>query len=97
LVLEADRVTEARIAFGGMAATPRRAAKAEAALVGRRFDRAALDAACSALEEDFHPFTDWRATAAYRMAAAQGLLRRVWYERAGQAVYPGRSVAEALP
>ncbi|MBZ8144172.1 xanthine dehydrogenase small subunit, partial [Rubrivivax gelatinosus] len=54
LRLDADgRVAELRIAFGGMAATVKRAAAAEAALAGRRWDEAALRAAQAALEADY--------------------------------------------
>jgi xanthine dehydrogenase small subunit len=82
LKLERGRVTEARIAFGGMAATPKRAAKAEAALVGKAFDPAAIDSAVAALAEDFAPITDMRASKDYRLKAAQNLLRRFHLENA---------------
>ena len=52
---ERGKVAEARIAFGGMAATPKRAAKAEAALAGSAFDAAAVERAVAALAEDFAP------------------------------------------
>jgi xanthine dehydrogenase small subunit len=73
-------VREARIAFGGMAATPKRAAQAEAALRGRAWDEAALGDAMAALALDYAPLSDMRATGSYRMQAAQNLLRRFWYE-----------------
>jgi xanthine dehydrogenase small subunit len=72
----AGLVTEARLAFGGMAATPKRAAAAEAALLGRAFDEAAADEAAAALEQDFTPLDDWRASARYRLLVAGNLLRR---------------------
>ena len=72
----AGLVTEARLAFGGMAATPKRAANAEAALLGRAFDEAAADEAAAALEQDFTPLDDWRASARYRLLVAGNLLRR---------------------
>jgi xanthine dehydrogenase small subunit len=76
----ADVVVAARLAFGGMAATVQRAAHAEAALIGARWDEAALVAAQAALTRDFKPLTDMRASAAYRMQVAQNLLRRFWLE-----------------
>ncbi|ETX28584.1 xanthine dehydrogenase small subunit [Roseivivax isoporae] len=79
------RITSARIAFGGMAATPRRAPRAEAALEGRPFDAAAFEAAAEALGDDFAPLTDWRASAGYRRLAAQNLLRRFHLEQSGAA------------
>jgi xanthine dehydrogenase small subunit len=78
--LEEGVVRAARIAFGGMAATPKRAARAEAALQGRRWDEAALLDAIAALAQDYAPLSDMRASSAYRLQAAQNLLRRYWFE-----------------
>ena len=77
-------VDEARIAFGGMAATPKRARQAELRLIGRPLSSDTLEAAARALTDDFTPLTDLRATAAYRMHVAQNLLRRFWLETSGQ-------------
>jgi xanthine dehydrogenase small subunit len=74
---EAGVVAEARLAFGGVGATVLRAAGAEAALVGRPFDEAAVAAAAAALARDIAPLSDWRGSAAYRLAVAQGLLARL--------------------
>jgi xanthine dehydrogenase small subunit len=82
LRLERGKVAEARIAFGGMAATPKRAAKAEAALVGKAFDNTAVEHAVAALAADFAPITDMRASAHYRLLAAQNMLRRFHLESA---------------
>ncbi|MDW8470163.1 MAG: xanthine dehydrogenase small subunit [Burkholderiales bacterium] len=60
----------ARFGFGGMAATPARAARAEAA-----WPRG-VEPACAALAEDFAPISDHRGSASYRLAAAQALLRK---------------------
>jgi xanthine dehydrogenase small subunit len=73
-------IRAARIAFGGMAATPKRAAQAEACLLGREWNEAALEAAVAALASDYAPLTDMRASSRYRMQAAQNLLRRFWFE-----------------
>ncbi len=78
LTLDQGRVAAARIAYGGMAATPRRALGAEQALIGRRWSEAAVEAAAAALTEDFRPIGDWRASAAYRTQIAGNLLRRFW-------------------
>ena len=75
-------VTEAVLAFGGMAATPKRAAGAEAALIGKPFDATAADAAASALASDFAPLDDWRASARYRITVAANLIRRFQIETA---------------
>ena len=81
LTFDGDIVAEARLAFGGMAGTPSRAAAAEAALVGRRWDEAAAEAGAAALARDFTPLSDVRGSAAYRLVSAQNLLRRLWRER----------------
>ena len=75
LTLDGRRIVAARIAYGGMAATPKRAAAAEAALIGASLNReASWDAALTALAGDFQPLTDQRASAAYRALVARNLL-----------------------
>jgi xanthine dehydrogenase small subunit len=74
------KVSAVRIAFGGMAATPKRAALAEAALLGQNWDEASVRAAMLALAQDFAPLSDMRASSAYRMKTAQNLLYRYWLE-----------------
>ncbi|WP_299850236.1 xanthine dehydrogenase small subunit [uncultured Roseovarius sp.] len=83
--VEGDRISEARVVFGGMAATPKRAASAEAALVGQPWSEATFDTAAEALPRDFAPLSDWRASSNYRMRAAQNLLRRFFLEHDGAA------------
>ena len=70
------KITDARIAFGGMAGTPKRAPLSEAALVGRSWSFDTIQTAAATLAEDFAPLSDMRASTAYRMDAAQGQLRR---------------------
>ena len=83
--VESGMIAETRIAFGGMAATLKRAAKAEAALLGQPFVEASYEAAAEAVAEDFAPLSDWRATAEYRSLVAGNLFRRFWAEQgAGQ-------------
>ncbi len=81
-------ISNARIAFGGMAATPKRAAAAEAALNGQPWSRASFEAAALALVEDFNPLTDWRASSDYRMLTAQNLLLRFFLENDAQTDSP---------
>jgi xanthine dehydrogenase small subunit len=80
LEIEQGVVRQARIALGGMAATPKRALATERALVGRRLDAEALAAAQAALQQDFMPIGDMRASAAYRSLAAGNLLKRYFLE-----------------
>ncbi len=77
---QGDRITEARIAYGGMAATPKRAAHAEAALTGQPFAEAAFRRAMTALALDFQPIGDMRASATYRLKVAQNLLLKAYVE-----------------
>jgi xanthine dehydrogenase small subunit len=83
LTLQDGAVAAARVAFGGMAATPRRAGACEAALIGRPWTRETVEAAARALVEDFQPISDLRASAAYRALAAANLLRKEFAETAG--------------
>jgi xanthine dehydrogenase small subunit len=74
------KVTEARLAYGGMAATPSRARHTEAALVGRPWTEATVEEALSRLDEDFKPLTDHRGSAWYRAQVAKNLLRGFFLE-----------------
>lgn len=76
-------MTVARLAYGGMAATPKRAATAETALVGQPWTAETVARATVALASDFTPLTDWRATADYRLKVAANLLRRFHLETTG--------------
>ena len=78
--LDGGVVRTVRLAFGGMAAVVQRAAKAEAALVGQPWTMESIRAAQRALESDFTPLSDMRASAAYRRQAAGNLLERFWVE-----------------
>jgi len=78
--LDGGTVRDARIAFGGMAATPKRAALAEAALNGKPWSEENLAVAMAALAQDYKPLSDMRASSEYRMKTAQNLLRRFWFE-----------------
>ncbi len=76
-------VAGARIAFGGMAGIPKRAHAVEAALTGRPWIEATIEAALPAFAGDFQPIDDMRASAGYRLRAAQNLLRRYFLEDRG--------------
>lgn len=74
------RITEPRIAYGGMAATPKRALAAEAALAGAPLVQASFEAAAQVLAGDYTPLSDMRASAGYRQTTAANLLRRAGLE-----------------
>lgn len=84
LQIEQGVIQQARVAFGGMAETPRRASACEQQLAGQRFDLRTLENACRALEQDFQPLSDFRASAAYRLQLAKNLLRRYYYQLSGE-------------
>ena len=86
ITIEGDHITAARIAFGGMAATPKRAPKTEAALIGADLsDERSWSHAIVALSEDYQPIDDIRATADYRRQMAGVLLKKAMLEIAGHA------------
>jgi len=97
LELDGGIVKQARIAFGGMAATPKRAALAEAALQGRAWDESAMKDAMAALAQDYAPLTDMRASNTYRMQGAQNLLRRFWLETRVENPLPAEAVNVFAP
>ncbi|MCB1419115.1 MAG: xanthine dehydrogenase small subunit, partial [Notoacmeibacter sp.] len=78
-------VAQIHVAYGGMAATPKRASAVEKALTGKPWTQATVDAALDAFETDYQPLTDMRASAAYRMIVAKNLLRRFFLETSGGA------------
>jgi xanthine dehydrogenase small subunit len=82
--VEGRRIAGARVACGGMAATPKRATGAERAMVGVNLDDPARwRPAREALARDFTPLTDQRASAAYRTAVAANLLEKTLIEVSG--------------
>ncbi|WJH40503.1 xanthine dehydrogenase small subunit [Aliirhizobium terrae] len=84
LALDEDGLVETiRIAFGGMAATPKRAKSVEEALTGRPWTWSVIAAVRDAFDDDYQPLTDWRATSEYRSLTAKNLLTRFFLETAG--------------
>ncbi|WP_067215420.1 xanthine dehydrogenase small subunit [Marinomonas gallaica] len=81
IALKDGKVNDVRLGFGGMAATPARALKAEQALIGQSFTEQGILAAQKALAEDFSPIDDVRASGAYRLKVAQNLLLRAVLEQ----------------
>ncbi|MGR3491177.1 MAG: xanthine dehydrogenase small subunit, partial [Shimia sp.] len=93
ITMQGETITNARIAFGGMAGTPCRAPKTEAALTGAPLTRDTLATAQAALTEDYTPLSDMRASAAYRMTSAQNMLGRIFCTENSSAT----SVLEVMP
>ncbi|PMS16513.1 xanthine dehydrogenase small subunit [Trinickia dabaoshanensis] len=79
-IADGDTIRSPRIAFGGMAATPKRATGAEGVLADASWHEATAQAAMQALARDYAPLSDMRATSEYRLQTAQNLLYRFWLE-----------------
>lgn len=93
LTLHDGTVSAARICFGGMAGTPKRAAATEASLSGKPWTEGIVALAQKALDTDYQPLTDWRASAEYRSLSARNLLMRFFLETQGQSIQLRRFAA----
>jgi xanthine dehydrogenase small subunit len=85
ITVENGTITAARIAFGGMAGTPHRATRVEAALTGAAWDATTIARAAAEFGKDYTPISDMRASAGYRLEAARNMLVRYYYESLGTA------------
>lgn len=83
ITCENDRITGARLAYGGMAGIPKRAQAAEAALLGQPFTETTMRGAMTAMAKDFSPLSDMRASKGYRLETAQNLLLRYFHDMNG--------------
>jgi xanthine dehydrogenase small subunit len=79
------RVVQAAVGAGGVAATPARAPRTEAALLGQPWEAATVQQAMQVLRDEFMPLSDHRASADYRRQVLGNLLQRFWRESQGQA------------
>jgi xanthine dehydrogenase small subunit len=86
LKVEGGKVGSLRVVYGGMAATTKRALNVEQTLIGKPWTAASLAEIDDAIAKDFQPLTDFRGTAAYRLRAATGLIRRLQIEATTDAV-----------
>ena len=85
LTLSDGKVGDARVAYGGMAATPVRVTAVEDALRGKAWTLETARAAAGALDRALSPMTDMRGSADYRRSAGRNLLLRLWHESTGGA------------
>ncbi len=86
VVMNGDVVGDARIAFGGMAATSQRCLEAEQALIGQRLDATAAGRIAALVTDHFSPLSDWRGSAEYRIKVAANLCQRFVRDIAGEQV-----------
>ncbi|MBB6559437.1 xanthine dehydrogenase small subunit [Acidovorax soli] len=84
LDIEGGVVRRASIGAGGVAATPARARHTEAALTGQPWSAETVRKAADALQAEFSPISDMRASGAYRRTVLASLLQRFWLESQGQ-------------
>ncbi|MCL6285945.1 xanthine dehydrogenase small subunit [Ruegeria sp. 2012CJ41-6] len=85
IIVQDGVVTDARIAFGGMAGIPKRATTVEAALLNQPWTIETITAAQSGFDADFTPLSDMRASAEYRLETARAMLERYFAESQGAA------------
>jgi xanthine dehydrogenase small subunit len=83
LHVENGHINAVRIGAGGVAATPVRALKTEAALLGQVWNETSLQQAQTVIQQEFSPLSDLRASASYRRQILAQLLRRAWLESTG--------------
>ena len=77
-------VSHASVGAGGVAATPARAKQAEAALLGQPWNATTVQAAAAALQAEFSPISDMRASGNYRKHVLASLMQRFWLESQGK-------------
>ncbi len=70
-------LSNVRVAFGAVAPTPVRAPRTEAALEGKRLDRATTDAAAQVAHDEVKPIDDVRASAWYRRELIRNMTKRM--------------------
>lgn len=75
------RVQHVRLAYGGVAAIPKRATRTEALLLGEVLGDALVERARAMLVEEFAPISDHRADADYRRALAGNLFAKFVAEK----------------
>ena len=80
LEIKNKKIKNIKIAFGGMAETPKRAKNCERTLINSLISREVIDKAKKALERDFKPISDMRASGKYRKLIAKNLLEKCFLE-----------------
>jgi xanthine dehydrogenase small subunit len=98
VTVEHGRISEAKVAFGGMAGIPKRAKSVEDKLLGLSLaDTGRWREAAEAVGTDFIPLTDLRASADYRARVAGNLIIKTLAEIAGVAPHVTRISDRRMP
>ena len=74
------KIKNIRIAYGGMASIPKRAKYCEKILLNSHINEQVINKAKKAIEQDFRPISDMRASAKYRLIVAKNLLHKCFLE-----------------
>ncbi|MBU0489372.1 MAG: xanthine dehydrogenase small subunit [Bacteroidetes bacterium] len=82
-LLAGNKVGEIILAFGGMAATTKRAVKTEKFLSGKTWTQENIDKAIVILETEFKPLSDARTDAETRLIIAGNLLKQFYFDSVG--------------
>ena len=80
LLIENKKIKKIKIAYGGMAEIPKRALSCERVLLNSSITKNIIDRAKNALEKDFFPISDMRASGKYRKIIAKNLLEKCFLE-----------------
>ena len=80
LEVQNKKIKSIRVAYGGMASIPKRAKSCETILLNSPMTEATIIKAKEALERDFRPISDMRASGKYRMMVAKNLLHKCFLE-----------------
>jgi xanthine dehydrogenase small subunit len=76
-------IADIKIAYGGLAAVPKRAIRCETALTGREWNEDTVQSGVEWLDQDFSPISDMRSSAEYRRQVCGNLLRRFYLDSTG--------------
>ena len=80
LEIKNKKIKNIKIAYGGMASTPKRAINCEKILINKNISEENIEKAKKILEKDFKPINDMRASKNYRMEIAKNLLMKCFIE-----------------
>ena len=80
ITIKKKKIKNIKIAYGGMSAIPKRAIYCEKILLNSSITKETIEKAKSALEKDFIPIGDMRASRNYRNVVAKNLLEKCFLE-----------------
>ena len=80
LKLKKNIISDINIAYGGMAATPKKASKTEKFLIGKKFNYENIHKSKKIIENEFNPLNDMRASSQYRTLVSKNLIERFYLE-----------------